>query len=140
MNGHDPAREQRDETTRAWHNMAVAHGDDRMLLRTTAGELHSYRSEEIGFITGGTGVNISTGRGMLIAAVPCFAAALALAWFTIFSAPGATGGERTGLVCVALAFAGLGWLFLTYARREGRAKRLRKARGLPEPFLESRVR
>ncbi|GAA4361713.1 hypothetical protein [Paeniglutamicibacter cryotolerans] len=136
MSHYDPAREQRDEATRAWHNMAASPGDDRLLLRTTAGELHSYRAEEIGFTTSRSGTKLRTGTGMLVMAILCSLMALIPLYFA-FTTPEKTGDEQTGMVFAALFVMGIGLMFLAYWRRENRAKRLRRKRKLPEPILDS---
>lgn len=130
-------RDRRDEVTRHWHNTAVSRGDDRVILRAKNGELHSYLAEEIGFSPGSHGVTISTGTGMLVGSVFCILIALAAMVYS-FIAPGATGGERVGVFFAGSLFAGVALLFNTYWRREAKAKRLRKQRGLPEPILNSR--
>lgn len=137
MSRYDPAREQRDEAMRTWHNLAVSHGDDRVLLRATTGELYSYRAEEIGFTTSSHGNRIRTGWGMYVTSVLCVAMALPALVFAVIT-PGATGWERAGIIFVSLFMAAAGLMFFTYGRLESRAKRLRRKRRLPEPILDSR--
>ena len=133
----DPARDKRDaEITRA-HEEAVARGEARRLVRTVEGELFSYKREEIGFITGGSGAKITTGVGMLCAGTLCWLAVLALGTYLAFL-PGASAGELAGLIFVLAMFGALGWYFMHLGRAEHRARALRRARGLPKPNLEWR--
>ncbi len=48
---YDAARSRRDEEMRQWHDQALAAGQQRVLARTTSGELHSYAKDELGVVT-----------------------------------------------------------------------------------------
>lgn len=116
------------------HEEAIARGEMRLLLRTVEGELFSYKREEIGFTTGGGGAKITTGTGMLFGGGLSWLIALALVVFTILE-QGPTPGERAGLIFVTALFASIAWYFTHLGRAEHRARKLRKARGLPKPSL-----
>ncbi|KAA0977830.1 hypothetical protein FQ154_06100 [Paeniglutamicibacter gangotriensis] len=131
---YDPARDERDRVVMLAHEELRAAGEKPHLLRTVDGELFSYRREEIGFVTGGSGAKISTGPGMLIAGTLCWIGALALASF-MFGVQDATTGERVGLCFLAAFGAALAWYFMHLGLAEHRARKVRKARKLPKPLL-----
>ena len=131
---YDAKRDERDRIVMLAHEEAVASGEKPHLLRTVDGELFSYKREEIGFVTGGSGPKITTGPGMLFAGTLCWIGALALAIFMFF-VQDATTGERVGLYIVAAFIAAIAWYFMHLGLAEYRARKLRKARGLPKPLL-----
>ena len=131
---YDPERIARDKAVVLAHGEAVSLGGNRRLVRTTDGELFSYLAEEIGFTTGGAGSKITTGPGMLFGASLFWIAVLALGFF-ILTGPGFTPGEWAGLLFAELFMAAGGWYFTHLGMAEHRARKLRKARGLPKPLL-----
>ncbi len=135
---YDPERDKRDMAVILAHEEAITRGEMRCLLRTVDGELFSYKKEEIGFITGGSGAKITTGTGMLVGGGLCWLAALAMAVFTILE-QGPTPGERGGLFFVAAMFASTAWYLMHLGLAEHRARKLRKARGLPKPSLAAEL-
>ncbi|WP_146755223.1 hypothetical protein [Arthrobacter sp. AQ5-05] len=132
---YDPERIERDKAVVLAHELTVARGENRRLVRTTDGELFSYLAEEIGFTTGGAGPKITTGPGMLFGATLFWIAVPALGIFILAGPPGITPGELAGLVFAELFMIAGGWYFTHLGRAEHRARKLRKARGLPKPLL-----
>lgn len=133
---YDPDRDERDKAVILAHEEAKARGEARSLVRTVEGELFSYKKEEIGFVTTGTGAKIASGTGMLVGGALFWAATLALAVYT-FLAQGPTPGERAGMYVVTVFLAAGGWYFMHLGLAEHRARKLRKARGLPKPSLQA---
>ncbi|MET0872056.1 MAG: hypothetical protein ABWX89_06955 [Paeniglutamicibacter terrestris] len=136
FNYYDPERDKRDIVVMLAHKEAIDAGEKRLLVRTVQGELFSYKREEIGFTTGGSGAKITTGAGMLFVGTLCWIAVLAF-FVYMFFIQDATAGEWAGLVFVELLFAAIAWYFMHLGLAEHRARKLRKARGLPKPNLLS---
>ena len=122
----------RDDETRARHEQAVAAGERRMLARTENGELHSYARDEIGFPREGSGPIASSSTQMWILA-GVFAVFVALSLLLV-AAP-TQQGEPPFWGALFLTIGSLtGSLHAAhFARAEARAKRVRRARGVPEP-------
>lgn len=133
---YDPERDKRDKEVIGSHEQAKARGEARSLVRTVEGELFSYKKEEIGFVTGGTGPKIASGGGMLVTGTLFWLGTVALGVFA-FLAQGPSAGERTGLFFVTAMLAAGGWYFMHLGMAEHRARKLRKARGLPKPSLQA---
>lgn len=129
----DAARGREDKRTRALHEQAVAAGEKRLLTRTMdGGRLHSYAADEVGFARAGSGPIVTTAPGMLMLGI-FFAAVTAFSLFLI-AAPTANGQDP---LWGALVLAVGGIAGLAYAARlaysELRARKIRRARGIPEP-------
>lgn len=135
---YDAERDTRDQTIVGAHEEAIARGEKRRLMRTVEGELFSYKKEEIGFVTVGTGAKVTSGPGMLFVGTLFWLATATMGVFT-FVAQGPTPGERVGLYFVTAFLAAGGWYFMHLGLAEHRARKLRKARGLPKPSLEARL-
>ncbi len=133
---YDPERDKRDKAVILAHDEARSRGEARRLVRTVDGELFSYKKEEIGFVTGGPGPKIASGPGMLVGGTLFWLATVALGVFA-FVAQGPTPGERAGMYFVMAFLAAGGWYFIHLGLAEHRARKLRKARGVPKPSLEA---
>ncbi|MCZ4495804.1 MAG: hypothetical protein JWM25_387 [Thermoleophilia bacterium] len=128
----DTDRQQRDDATRAQHQAAVAAGEQRVLMRTKQGELHSYGQDEFGFFRGGSDSTVSSAFGLL--ALTWFFTAVAAGSLFLVVTPTTVGDDPLwGALLLTLG----GVAGLTYsgrlARAELRARRVRRERGLPEP-------
>lgn len=126
------ARSRRDEETRQWHDQALAAGQQRVLARTTSGELHSYAKDEIGVVTASSHSQVRSAAGFLVMAV-VFAA---VAVFSILLVAGPTSrGQAPMWGALFLTAAGLGGALyaIRMAQVASRAKRRRAERGIPEP-------
>lgn len=125
-------RSRRDEETRQWHDQALAAGQQRVLARTTSGELHSYAKDEIGVVTASSHSQVRSAAGFLVMAV-VFAA---VAVFSILLVAGPTSrGQAPMWGALFLTAAGLGGALyaIRMAQVASRAKRRRAERGIPEP-------
>lgn len=126
------ARSRRDEETRQGHDQALAAGQQRVLARTTSGELHSYAKDELGVVTASSHSQVRSAAGFLVMAV-VFAA---VAVFSILLVAGPTSrGQAPMWGALFLTAAGLGGALyaIRMAQVASRAKRLRAERGIPEP-------
>lgn len=129
----DAARRREDEQTRARHEEAVAGGERRLLARTmNGGRLHSYAADEIGFARAGSGPVVTTAPGMLVLGI-FFAAVTGFSIFLCFT-PTANGREPLwgALLLTVGGIAGVVYA-LRLALAEGRARKIRRDRGLPDP-------
>ncbi|MHC5560961.1 hypothetical protein [Kocuria sp. U4B] len=125
-----------DDEVRARHADAVAAGEPRMLSRTKDGQLHSYARDEIGIVRAGSGIKVTSAAGMALLAA--FFVAVAVFSVVLVAAPTSRGQDplwgalvlTTGALAAAL-YAG------RLARAEVRARRVRRARGVPEPTSRS---
>lgn len=130
------AREKRDEAARAAHEQAQRdRPDERLLLkRAVTGELVTYTEAERGVGRRGTGPVIQTWWGYLVAS-------LVLAFVGLFLTLGiaadhldaARDPEWWWLPFWLGFWLPLQWYFVHNLRREHRAHRLRRAKGLPRP-------
>jgi hypothetical protein len=123
--------EQRNDAIHAEHRAAVARGEERVLRLTRTGELHSYRPDEIGL--GPATTTQATSWWGLAILTAFFAAMFAASWLIILL-PAARGGSPAwaGLAVTALS-APMGWLTGHLSVEQYRARRTRRARGVPEP-------
>jgi len=129
---YDRERERRNDAVYAEHKRAVAAGEKRVLRKTRMGELHSYRSDEIGFTPGRGQAQVSTWWGMGI--LMLFSACMFIGGCWLFQFPLWAGeGPEWG----ALWVIGLSGFFTPYAfnlaRDEYLATQVRKRRGSPKP-------
>ena len=131
MNSED-AGPRRDEEMRQWHQQALASGEQRVLARTTSGELHSYAKDELGVVTASSHPQVRSAVGFLVMA----AVFAAVAVFSILLVAGPTSrGQAPMWSALFLTAAGLGGALyaIRMAQVASRAKRLRAERGIPEP-------
>ncbi|MEW1805738.1 hypothetical protein [Arthrobacter sp. SLBN-53] len=128
----DRDRERRNDDVYAEHKAALARGEKRVLRRTSAGELHSYPGDEIGFSPGRGHVQVRSWWGMgILTAVMVVLVVLSL---VILLRPLPDGGQPFWGALVLTAFSSLGaWYTFGMAKDEYRAKKLRKERQAPEP-------
>ena len=121
-----------DQQVRADHEQAVAHGENRVLMRTTGGRLHSYARDELGVVTASSHPTVRSAGGLLV--MTFFFAAVAAFSILLVTGPATRGGDPMWGALVLTA-AGLGGV--AYAGRlagiAAKAKRLRTERGVPEP-------
>jgi hypothetical protein len=125
-------RFRRDEKMRQWHDQALAAGQQRVLARSTTGELHSYAKDELGVVTASSHPQVRSAGGFLMMA----AVFAAVAVFSIFLVAGPTSrGQDPMWGALFLTAAGLGGALyaIRMAKVASRAKRLRAERGIPEP-------
>lgn len=128
----DRERERRNDDVYAEHKAALARGEKRVLRRTETGELHSYPSDEIGFSPGRGQVQVRSWWGMGILTVVM--GVLVVLSLAILLAPVGRGGQPFWGALILTALGALGfWYTFGMARDEYRAKKLREARGAPEP-------
>jgi multisubunit Na+/H+ antiporter MnhC subunit len=129
---YDAARSRRDEEVRQWHDQALAAGQQRVLVRTTSGELHSYAKDELGVVTASSHPTVRSAAGFVVMAL--FFAAVAV--FSILLVAGPTSqGQDPLWSALILTAAGVGGAVYS-ARLAGiaaKARRLRAQRGIPEP-------
>ncbi|WLQ04785.1 hypothetical protein [Arthrobacter oryzae] len=121
-----------DDQVRAYHEQALARGDNRVLFRTVEGRLHSYAKDELGVVTASSHPQVRSASGFLAMAV--FFAAVAV--FSILLVAGPTSrGQDPMWSALFLTAVGVGGVL--YAVRmtgvAAKAKRLRAERGTPEP-------
>jgi len=129
---YDPERERRDDAVRAEHEKAVAAGEKKVLMRTRDGQLHSYARDEIGIVPAGSHVKITSAPGMALLAA--FFVVVAVFTVALVVAPTSQGQDpmwsALWLTAGTLAFAVYAGRL---ARAEVRARRVRRARGVPAP-------
>ena len=135
---HDQERMRREDAVYAEHKKAVAAGEKRVLRKTSTGELHSYRADEIGFTPGSGQAQVSTWWGMGI--VTAFLGLVLAAGLWLFQRPLWDGGAPYWGALWLIGFSGLMALYtFNLARDEYRATQLRKRRGSPKPSTSGRV-
>jgi|GEM_PF-6138792 len=127
----------RDQQVRDEHSAACARGEKRYLSRTVNGELYSYASDEFGVIGGPTrGKQVRTLTGLIVV--------MSVGWLLVlgtlveifvyapFVNPG--DGRPAWPVLVVTGITGIiAWVGTHYVAEELRARKVRKARGVPEP-------
>lgn len=129
---YDNDRKQRNDEVYAEHKAALARDEKRILQTTTAGELHSYREDEIGFLAGRGTPQVRTWWGMGI--LFWLMVLLGLGTLVVVLLPLARGGSAPWGVLFVTVLAGLlGWFFFGLARDEYRATKVRRSRGTPDP-------
>lgn len=116
----------------AAHRAARARGEERVLRRTRDGELHSYAPDEIGLGPVVSGTQTTSWWGLAVVAAVLWACFVA-SWLIIL-APTAEGGTPAwGGLAVTVLGGGLGGYASLLARRQYRARAVRRRRGVPEP-------
>ncbi|WP_223252971.1 hypothetical protein [Arthrobacter sp. AFG7.2] len=98
---YDRERMRHEDAVYAEHKKAVAAGGKRVLRKTSAGELHSYPAEEIGFTPGRGHAQVSTWWGMGI--ITAFLGLVLIVGLWLFQRPLWEGGRRRGAPCGSLA-------------------------------------
>lgn len=125
-------QDRRNDAVFAAHQEAVAGGEERVLRMTKSGDLHSYRSDEIGSGPAYGSKEVTSWWGLsLLAAVGW--AMFAASWLIVFMPTRTDAGPAWGGLVVTVLGAGLGTYAAALARREYRARRTRRRRGVPEP-------
>lgn len=130
------AREKRDAAAREAHEAAqAARPDERLLLkRAVTGELVTYTEAERGVGRRGAGPVIQTWWGYLVASLTIAFVGLLIAGGLVVDHLGPPPDTSWWLLPSWLLFwLPLQWYFLRNLRREHRAHRLRRAKGLPRP-------
>ena len=125
--GSDP-----EDQVRINHDQAVARGEERVLFRTVDGRLHSYARDELGVVTASSHPQVRSAGGFMALAV--FFAAFAVFSVLLVAAPTGRGQDPMwGALFLTLAAAGGALYAARMAGVAAKAKRLRRARGIPEP-------
>ena len=138
MSSDDSDRDRRDQRTRDEHSAARVRGERRYLSRTVEGELYSYAADEFGVVGGPMGGNIQ------VRTLPGFVVVMSLGWLFVLGTLFETfvyapfvqprDGRPAWPVLIATGVAGLvAWAGTHYVATELRARRVRRARGIPEP-------
>jgi hypothetical protein len=118
-----------DAAVRAEHERAIARGEERILYRTDKGMLHSYAKDEIGGPP-----NSSRHWWSMLPASLFFLAGIALDLYVLVE-PTFDGGEPWWRALWGMAvFAPFLFGCLWSLRKDYRAHRNRKQRGVPEPL------
>ncbi|MGJ3190773.1 hypothetical protein [Paenarthrobacter sp. FR1] len=129
---YDRERERRDDAVYAEHKAAVARGEERVLRRTSTGELHSYPGDEIGFTPGRGQAQVSSWWGMaILSAFGCLGFVASVAMFLSPLLHGA--GPSWGALWVVGLAGFIAWYGFNLSKDEYKAMRIRKQRGAPKP-------
>lgn len=129
---YDAERDKRDEAVYAEHKQALALGIKRILAKTNKGELHSYESDEIGFLSGRGQAQVSTWWGMGIVFLTMLF--LAVISVVLVFAPTQSGEPPMFGALFLTLFAGLFSLYsFKLSRSEYKARQIRLKRGKPQP-------
>lgn len=124
-------RAERDLAMRTWHAAAISAGQERRIVRTRTGRLHSYSVDELGLKPAASSRQLTSWWGMALAGLFCAVFAAVLVGLGVSgTAPGA---GRWVAPALALPFFGLAWMCAGYALDDYRARQRRRERGAPEP-------
>jgi hypothetical protein len=130
-------QERRNDAVYAEHKKAVAAGEKRVLRTTSAGELHSYPGDEIGFTPGRGQAQVSTWWGM---AIICAVMGLMFLGSSVMLTVSLLQGRGEWGALFPILLGAFGFLYaFGLSRDEYRATQLRKRRGSPKPGASGRV-
>lgn len=116
----------------AAHRAARERGEERVLRRTRGGGLHSYAPDEIGLGPVVSGTQATSWWGLSIVAAVLWAC-FAVSWLIVLGPTSEGRSPAWGGLAVTVLAGGLGGYASLLARRQYRARAVRRRRGVPEP-------